>query len=68
LETARIGEVEEEFGHAPESDPTRPTAPCARCGEWRVFVIRDAENSPSRFVCIDCRALLTLALTDIAPG
>jgi hypothetical protein len=68
LETTRVGEFKGEFQAPPESDPTQPTAPCARCGEWKIFAIRDGENSPSQLVCVDCRALLTLHLTNIEPG
>ena len=68
LETARVGEFKGEFRVPPEPDSTQPTAPCARCGEWKVFAIQDGENKLSQLVCIDCRALLTLQLTNIEPG
>ncbi len=68
LETARVGEFEGEMQLPPEPDSTQPTAPCARCGEWKVFALGGGDAPPSRFVCVDCRALLTLHLTNVEPG
>ena len=36
--TTRVGEVTEDFAVPPELEPTAPAAPCARCGEARVFL------------------------------
>lgn len=66
LETERIGEIAEDLGSVPEQDPTAPTAPCARCGECRVFEI--AGDADHRLACSDCRALLRLALVNVAAG
>lgn len=66
LETTRVGEVTDDFDVPPDPDSTSPTAPCARCHEPRVFAIRSA--SPPQFVCVACKALLTLAHTEIAPA
>ena len=66
LETTKVGEIQEDFEMPPDSDPSGPTAPCARCGEAKVFAIVDTPE-PAYF-CISCKALLTLSLTEIAPG
>lgn len=68
LETTRVGEVREGFSMPPDPDPSGPTAPCARCGEPKVFAISDSQASLPQYVCISCKALLTLELTEIAPG
>jgi hypothetical protein len=66
--TVRVGEFTGEIGSAPEVDLTRPTAPCARCGEYRLFAIADVAVPRGQLLCIACRALLTLELTEIAGG
>ena len=66
LETTRVGEVKESFEIPADPDPSAPTAPCARCGETKVFAIRDAA-SLLECVCVDCKALLKLGFTAIAP-
>lgn len=68
LETTRVGELKEDFATPPDPDPSGPTAPCARCGEAKVFAIDDPPNSPPQYVCAACKALLTLSLTQIKPG
>jgi hypothetical protein len=66
--TAKVGELEDDLGPLPpEPDPTGPTAACQRCGECRLFMIA-AGASSGKLVCISCKALLTLELTEIAPG
>jgi hypothetical protein len=67
LETTRVGEVTENFEIPPEPDSDAPTAPCARCHEPRVFAIGDV-GSPPQYVCVACKALLTLEYTEIAPA
>ena len=67
LETTRVGEVTENFDPPPDPDPSGPTAPCARCHEPRVFSIADG-GQPPQYVCADCKALLTLGFTQIAPA
>jgi len=65
--TELAGEFAGELGPIPEDlDCTTPTAPCARCGEPKVFALSDGKIS--QFVCASCKALLTLALGEIAPG
>jgi hypothetical protein len=66
LETTKVGELPDPFAMPPEPEPSSPTAPCARCGEAKVFAIVDTEE-PAYF-CVSCKALLTLSLTEIAPG
>jgi hypothetical protein len=66
LATTKMGETCEEFSSPPETDPTGATAPCARCGEVRVFAI--AGSDASRLVCLDCRALLALEITNVTPA
>jgi len=68
LETTKVGEVKEEFPPPPDPDPSGPTAPCARCGEAKVFAISNGPTPPPQYVCADCKALLTLSLTEIKPG
>jgi len=65
LETTRVGEITESLKILSEPDPSAPTAPCARCGEPRVFAIDDAAPG-ARCVCAACKALLTLHYTEIA--
>ena len=66
LETTRVGEVKEDFEIPPDPDPSGPTAPCARCGETKVFALGDSA-SPLDCVCVACKALLKLEYTAIAP-
>ena len=66
LETTKVGELQDAFAIPPDPEPTSPPAPCARCGEAKVFAIVD--SAEPRFFCISCKALLTLSLTEIAPG
>jgi formylmethanofuran dehydrogenase subunit E len=61
-----VGELQEVFAMPPDPEPSSPTAPCGRCGEAKVFAIVDTQE-PAYF-CISCKALLTLSLTEIAPG
>jgi len=68
LETERVGECDVPFDAPPEPDSTHPTAPCARCHECRVFAIsRDASNS-STCLCVSCKALLRITITNIQKG
>ena len=67
LETTRVGEITESLDLPPEPDPSVPTAPCARCGEPRVFAVGGAAG-PQQYVCAACKALLTLGYTEIAPA
>ena len=66
LETTKVGELQEAFAAPPDPDPSNPTAPCARCGEARVFAIADRQDP--QYVCVSCKALLSLSLTEISPG
>jgi hypothetical protein len=66
--TVRVGEFTGEIGAVPEVDLTRPTAPCARCGEYRLFAISDEAVPPGQLLCVACRALLTLEITEVAGG
>jgi len=68
LETTRVGEWKEAFEIPPDPDPSGPTAPCARCGEPKVFTLSDGAESTPRYLCVACKALLTLQLTAITPG
>ncbi len=43
-------------------DASDPTAACARCESVAVYLLEDG-----RLACFDCRALLTLELTEICP-
>lgn len=61
-ETVRVGEFTGEIGSVPDVDTTGPTAPCARCGEYKLFKVIGASESTDQFVCVACRALLTLEL------
>jgi hypothetical protein len=65
LETTKVGEIQEGFPMPPDPDPSGPTAPCARCGEARVFAIIDSPNP--QYLCVSCKALLSLSLTEISP-
>ena len=66
LETTKVGELQEVFAMPTDPDPLSPTAPCARCGEARVFAIDDSPDP--QYFCVSCRALLSLSFTEIAPG
>ncbi len=57
-----MGEFSDEIGPVPEVDSTGPTAPCARCGEYRLFKVIGEPGAPDHWVCVACRALLTLEL------
>ena len=66
--TTRIGELQGEVGPLPpDPDPSDPAAPCARCGESALFLIASGRES-GRILCVACKALLTLELTEIVPG
>lgn len=47
----------------PPPEATDPTAACARCESTAVYTTDDGS-----LVCTDCGALLTLELTEVAPG
>jgi DNA-directed RNA polymerase subunit RPC12/RpoP len=47
----------------PLPDATDPTAECARCASNAVYVTEDG-----RLVCGHCGTLLSLEITEIAPG
>ena len=66
LETIRVGELHGEFAAPPDPEPLSPTAPCASCGEARVFAIANSEAP--QYVCASCNALLALNFTEISPG
>ena len=66
LETIKVGEMREEFPMPPDPDPSSPTAPCARCGEARVFAIVDSQGP--EYLCVSCKALLSLSFTEMSPG
>ncbi len=67
--TAKVGELTTEIGPTPpDPDPSAPTAPCARCGESKLFAIVDGATPSGQLLCVSCKALLTLELTDIARG
>lgn len=61
-ETERVGEFSGQIGDLPEVDTTEPTAPCARCGEYRLFRLLGESLSANPLLCVACRALLTLKL------
>jgi hypothetical protein len=61
-ETVRVGEFSGEISELPEVDTTGPTAPCARCGEYKLFRLIDGPASTDKLVCVACRAVLTLEL------
>jgi hypothetical protein len=66
--TVKVGELAGELGPLPpDPDPTGPTAPCARCGECKLFAIADGPTA-GKLVCVSCKALLTLELTEISPA
>lgn len=64
-ETTRVGEFAGELGPVPEVDTTGPTAPCARCGEHRLFTAAGESIPPGQVMCVSCRALLTLELVEV---
>ncbi len=65
--TELVGEFAGELGPLPESsDCTAPAAPCARCGEPKVFALTGSRTP--QFVCASCKALLRLELGEIEPG
>ncbi len=69
LVTSKIGEISGELGPLPpDPDPSSPTAACARCGECRIFAIHNGSASPQQYACVCCKALLTLAYSEIAAG
>src|SRR5258708_32070105 len=68
LATNKVGEIGELATVPPDPDPGGPTAPCARCGESKLFSIIENGAPSGRLACVSCKALLTLELTEIAPG
>jgi hypothetical protein len=67
--TAKVGVLDTDVGPwPPDPDPTGPTAACARCGECKIFAIVDGGFPSGQLLCASCKALLTLELTEIAPG
>lgn len=63
-ETTRVGEFAGELGPVPDVDTTGPTAPCARCGEYRLYAVAGDSIPPDQVLCVSCRALLTLELVE----
>jgi transcription elongation factor Elf1 len=61
-ETTRVGEFTGQIPSLPEVDPAGPTAPCARCGEHRLFAVSDGAAAEEQLLCVSCGALLTLEL------
>lgn len=47
----------------PLPESSDPTVACARCHSTKVYVLEDG-----RLVCGDCRSLLKLEITEIAPS
>ena len=68
LETERVGETGEDLVVPPEPDSTNPTAPCARCGECRVFARADASDPMPTYVCVSCKALLKMSFANVVKG
>lgn len=67
--TTRVGEFAGEIGPLPpDPDTAGPTAACARCGEIRLFAISDCDPGSPRLLCLSCKALLTLELSEVSPG
>jgi len=65
--TTRVGEFSGDLGPLPpDPDPTGPTAACARCGEIKLFAVSDAPAT--QLLCVSCKALLTLELSEVSPG
>jgi hypothetical protein len=68
LETERIGELQEDITAPPDPDPSAATAPCARCGECRIVAFEDCMASPPQYLCVSCKALLVLSITNVVKG
>ena len=60
--TTRVGEFAGDAPAFPEADSAGSTAPCARCGEHKLFSIIDDSELNGRLLCVSCRALLTVEL------
>src|SRR5713101_7390774 len=60
--TTRVGDYEGEIVPLPEADSAGPTAPCARCGEYRLVEVRGIGLPPGQLLCVSCGALLTVEL------
>jgi len=66
--TERVGELQIEPGAIPaDPDPTAPTAACVRCGEYKLFTIADGPES-GKLICVSCKALLKLEVTEVSRG
>jgi hypothetical protein len=67
--TTRVGEFQGEIGALPpDPDPSGPTAACARCGEITLFAVETDGVPAGQILCVSCRALLTLSLTELTAG
>ncbi|MBZ5542948.1 MAG: hypothetical protein LAO07_04620 [Acidobacteriia bacterium] len=68
LETERVGELQEDITAPPDPDPSAPTAPCARCGEYKIFAMDGMLPRSAQYLCVSCKALLALSITNVAKG
>ncbi len=67
--TTKVGELKGDVGPMPpDPDPTAPTAACARCGETKLFAVVEAGTPSGRLLCVSCKALLALELSEVSPG
>ena len=67
--TTKTGEFTGGIGPLPpDPDPAGATAACARCGETRLFAMADTVGPATQLVCVSCKALLTLELSEVSPG
>ena len=68
LETTNVGVTREGLSVPADPDPSAPAAPCARCGESKVFAMVEQGIPSGQLLCASCNAVLTLVVTNVTEG
>lgn len=69
LVTTKTGRFDRERTIAADDPPSGdPTAACAACESLKLAVLSSAGENQAVLLCANCRALLELAIEELAPG